>query len=97
MRRRAQPRLASCPHCGETIRSDAAACPHCGSDDTTGWSQHTYLDGIDLPADDDYDDLVRQEFDTNNAARNRHAGRWLALVAGGLLLLALLGLTRWLW
>jgi hypothetical protein len=52
---------AACPHCGERIRSDAKSCRHCGSDDSTGWSQATYLDGVDLPEPGDYEDNLERE------------------------------------
>lgn len=46
--------------------ANAAACPHCGSDNQTGWSDDTYLDGVDLPGstldNDEYRDLVDREF-----------------------------------
>ena len=51
-----------CPFCGEAIERKAAACPHCGSDERTGWSNTTYLDGIDLGDDIDYDELAKREF-----------------------------------
>ena len=41
-----------CPHCGEPVPAKALACPHCGSDEQTGWSDDTYLDGVDLPDED---------------------------------------------
>lgn len=40
-----------CPNCGEYVPPGAPACPHCGADEHTGWSEETYLDGIDLPDD----------------------------------------------
>jgi hypothetical protein len=51
----------ACPHCGEKIRKDAVSCRHCGSDDRTGWSEATYLDGIDLPEAGDYEDGLERE------------------------------------
>jgi hypothetical protein len=51
----------ACPHCGEPISRKAAACRHCGSDDRTGWSEDTYLDGIDLPEAGDYEDGLEAE------------------------------------
>ncbi len=47
-----------CPNCGEEVPAGAAACPGCGADARTGWSDETYLDGIDL-ADDDEAELGR--------------------------------------
>lgn len=40
----------------------ARACPHCGSDEKTGWSEKTYLDGIDLDDEYEYEDFIRREF-----------------------------------
>lgn len=54
----------ACPHCGERIARKAVSCKHCGSDDRTGWSEDTYLDGIDLPAaeeDGGYEDGLERE------------------------------------
>ncbi|MBD3392101.1 MAG: zinc-ribbon domain-containing protein [Chitinivibrionales bacterium] len=77
-----------CPHCGAEIRSTARACPYCGSDERTGWSDRTYLDGIDLGDDIDYDDMVEKEFGGGGGARKWWRS-WKAL-AGGALLLALI-------
>jgi hypothetical protein len=52
----------NCPYCGESIPRKSAACPHCGSDEQTGWSDKTYLDGIDLGNDADYEELKEREF-----------------------------------
>ena len=51
----------ACPHCGESIKCNARACKHCGSDERTGWSQDTYLDGLDLPEPEDYQDGLAAE------------------------------------
>ena len=62
----------ACPHCGEKIKRDAKACRHCGSDDRTGWSNDTYMDGIDLPEEGDYEDgLEREGFRRPAAGPNR--------------------------
>jgi uncharacterized membrane protein YvbJ len=50
-----------CPHCGEQIKRSATSCRHCGSDDSTGWSEGTYLDGIDLPEEGDYEEGLERE------------------------------------
>ncbi len=42
-----------CPNCGEAVPAGKTACPHCGADGRTGWSEETYLDGVDLPGEDD--------------------------------------------
>lgn len=39
----------ACPVCGEHVPAGAAACRECGSDETTGWSEDTLYDGLDLP------------------------------------------------
>lgn len=54
----------NCPNCGGEVPRKAKACPHCGSDENTGWSDQTYLDGIDLPLSEefDYDETIRREF-----------------------------------
>ena len=63
--------LVPCPYCGEMIRKKAKACPHCGSDEQTGWSNDTYIDGIDLGDDFDYDELKEKEFSGKS-----YSGRW---------------------
>jgi hypothetical protein len=52
----------TCPHCGEEIARKAKACPYCGSDESTGWSEGTYLDGIDLSDDESYKEAHANEF-----------------------------------
>jgi len=52
-----------CPACGAMLPLDAKVCRDCGSDEFTGWSENTYLDGIDLPLDDDeYEEIRAKEF-----------------------------------
>jgi hypothetical protein len=82
-RRSADAREVVCPHCGASIRATAAACPECGSDEQTGWSDNTYLDGISLPADDDdYDDIYEREFGEATAkGRARSFLSWKTLTA----------------
>ena len=45
----------SCPNCGAELPASAKFCPECGSDEKTGWSEETYLDGVTLPGEDDED------------------------------------------
>ena len=73
-----------CPNCGEKIKRDAVACRHCGSDDRTGWSEGTYLDGVDLPEDDDYEEGLERE-----GFRPPRRGNRLVLAAVSLLLILL--------
>jgi hypothetical protein len=82
----------ACPHCGERIKRDAKSCRHCGSDDSTGWSEATYMDGIDIPDPDDYaEGLEREGFRKAKPA----AGKWLTgAVAAVLILLFALWLLR---
>lgn len=42
-----------CPNCGADVPGGAKSCPECGSDERTGWSEDTYLDGVTLPDEDD--------------------------------------------
>ena len=51
----------ACPNCGEDVPDKARACPHCGSDENTGWSEMTYLDGIDLGDESDYEETLGRE------------------------------------
>ncbi len=38
-----------CPNCGTEVPLKALACPECGSDESTGWSEDTMYDELDLP------------------------------------------------
>ncbi|MDR2577330.1 MAG: hypothetical protein LBC70_00765 [Chitinispirillales bacterium] len=52
-----------CPNCGELLPPKAKVCRGCGSDENTGWSESTYLDGISLPfEDDEYEEIRAKEF-----------------------------------
>jgi len=48
-RRRKVRRSFVCPNCGADVPAGASACRECGSDDSTGWSEDTLYDGLDLP------------------------------------------------
>jgi hypothetical protein len=53
----------ACPNCGELLPPKAKACRACGSDENTGWSENTYLDGVSMPfEDDDYEEIRAKEF-----------------------------------
>ena len=61
-----------CPNCGEEVPDGARACPACGSDENTGWSESTYLDGIDLPLEEDeYEEIKANEFGNGNNGNKR--------------------------
>jgi hypothetical protein len=78
-----------CPSCGEFVPARAAACPHCGADERTGWSDETYLDGVDLPGEGhDYERIMANEFPSR---RPRGLVAWLALGLALLLALILAG------
>ncbi|HMD68628.1 MAG TPA: hypothetical protein VKF42_07070 [Chitinivibrionales bacterium] len=85
-------RTFPCPACGGEVRVGAKSCPHCGSDERTGWSDKTYLDGIDLGDDVDYEELREQEFGTAGIAKRKVS--WVAVVAAILLALALAGFIK---
>ncbi len=53
---------SQCIYCGNQIPADANACPYCGSDEETGWSEETYMDGVDLDDGFDYEEAIEREF-----------------------------------
>lgn len=77
--------LICCPHCGGEINKKAFSCPHCGSDEKTGWSPDTYLDGIDLSDDVSYEDVRRQEFGRGAGHRGRPYRLWIIIISSLLL------------
>jgi len=77
-----------CPHCGAELPARAKFCPECGSDDQTGWSEDTYLDGVSLPEEDN-----DHAPDRPVGALNKAKPLWIA-VAILLLLLAALSYFR---
>ncbi len=81
----------TCPNCGGTVPARAAACPHCGSDEQTGWSEGTYLDGIDIDDDFDYEEALSGEFKQDRLEK-KHPGR--LIVVALLLLLVMVALIR---
>lgn len=76
----------NCLYCGGEMPINSKACPHCGSDENTGWSEDRYLDGIDLPEEDDsYQQMREREFGGKKVSLS-----WQAVVGGLLLLTALI-------
>ncbi len=85
-----------CPVCNGLVSVSALACPHCGADERSGWSDRTYLDGIDVGDEIDYDELVRNEFPSS--AKQQKRGLGLTAIIGAILLAAFtLGLVKILW
>jgi hypothetical protein len=84
-----------CPNCGEPVPAGAAACPHCGADERTGWSEETYLDGIDLPeeAGDDYERTIERELGDGLPTGAR---AWFVFGLVLLLVLVISGVWWWL-
>ena len=86
-----------CVHCGEALRPDAKSCWYCGSDYQTAWSDRTYLDGIDLPEDFDYDDALEHEFGSQSRTERRKLPwhrKILVAVATIMLMVMLIGIFR---
>jgi len=50
-----------CQNCGLNVPQKAKACPHCGSDEKTGWSEQTYLDGLGIYDEEDYQNTLYNE------------------------------------
>jgi len=79
----------TCPNCGAEVPRNARACPECGSDEQTGWSEETHVDGLDLPEEKfDYDDFVEREFGSKNPVP--HGIHWFWWVIAFLVLVAFL-------
>ncbi|MCL2689578.1 MAG: hypothetical protein FWE57_07010 [Chitinispirillia bacterium] len=76
-----------CPCCGGQVAGGARACPDCGSDDRTGWSDKTYLDGLGLPDMDEseYEELRSKEF---SSKKSKSPIKWQTIV-GMILLIAM--------
>ncbi|MFP4163049.1 MAG: zinc ribbon domain-containing protein [Chitinispirillaceae bacterium] len=81
-----------CPCCGGPISANARFCRHCGADERTGWSDQTYMDGIDLPDEDEYEELREREFGYKKS-KTRHVG-WRTIIGFVLLLLMVIFVLR---
>jgi len=81
-----------CPNCGAKVPRNARACPECGSDEQTGWSEVSHVDGLDLPDDSfDYEDFVKREFEGKSPVpRGMHWFWWVIAIV-------ILGAFAWLW
>lgn len=76
-----------CPCCGGQVAGSAKVCPDCGSDERTGWSENTYLDGLDLPEMDesDYEEMKEKEF---SSKKPKSGIDWRTII-GAILLVAM--------
>jgi hypothetical protein len=84
-----------CPCCGGEVRKGAKACPHCGADERTGWSEQTYLDGLDIGGDEDYEELVLREFGGKGRRGRRQSWYYVAVALTVLALFIYAYLLRW--
>ena len=77
-----------CPNCGAGVPPRARACPECGSDESTGWSEASAYDGLDLPDEDFYyDRYVEREFGKRGPVPE--GIHWFWWLVGVVLLIAL--------
>ncbi|MEM9378847.1 MAG: zinc ribbon domain-containing protein [Planctomycetota bacterium] len=76
----------TCPVCGADVPVGARACRECGSDETTGWSEATQYDDLDLPEPERPEIPDTFEEFTRAARPRRRTPVWIAL---GLLALAI--------
>ncbi|HEX2958482.1 MAG TPA: zinc-ribbon domain-containing protein [Chitinispirillaceae bacterium] len=80
-----------CPQCGAEVPKKAKSCPSCGSDEKTGWSEFTYMDSIETPDENEYMDILNNEFPENKTISQKSKNHtWIAIT--GTLLLLLIGL-----
>jgi len=83
-----------CPVCGGEVKTNALACPDCGSDEKSGWSDETYLDGIDVGDEVDYDEILENEFPEMKEKKKKVKITWVMVVGAVLLLLSMIGFVR---
>lgn len=76
-----------CPHCGAEVPQHAKSCPSCGSDENTGWSELTYMDSIQTPDENEYMDILNNEFPENKSISNKKNNQTWVIVTGTILLL----------
>ncbi len=80
-----------CPNCGAEVPQKAKSCPSCGSDENTGWSEFTYMDTIQTPDENEYMDILNNEFPENKSTGSlKNNNTWV--VVTGTILLILIGL-----
>jgi uncharacterized membrane protein YvbJ len=80
-----------CPHCGADVAQNAKSCPSCGSDESTGWSEFTYMDSIQTPDENEYMDILNNEFpEIKSTSHKKNKNTWV--IVTGSILLVLIGL-----
>ena len=91
-RRRRRPTFP-CPNCSAEVPEGASFCRECGSDESTGWSEATLYDDLDLPeagepssVPDTFEEFLRL---TGERAPSRRRAIGLVLLALAILLLVL--------
>lgn len=77
--------MDNCPHCGAELKQGAKFCPHCGSDADTGWKDGAEFSDLETP---DYDEIVENEFGTDEYGNNKKKANPLAIAAAVIVALA---------
>ena len=69
----------TCPTCGAVVTVGSLACKECGADETTGWSDATLYDDLDLPEPEtpDVPDTF-EDFERLTSGRSRRSA-WIGL------------------
>jgi RNA polymerase subunit RPABC4/transcription elongation factor Spt4 len=78
-----------CPNCGVEVPRKSKACPECGSDENTGWSEFTYMDTIQTPDENEYMELLNNEFSEKKQTNKS----WIILT--GIFLLTIIVYLIW--
>jgi hypothetical protein len=80
----------ACPSCGAEVQVGSRGCPQCLSGKGSKWDQDEYLDGVDVPEDQeefDYNDYIKREFGGRGASRLKPPSiAWKWWITGVLLL-----------
>ena len=72
-----------CPVCGEDVPRGSLACRECGADHKSGWREDAHgYDALDLPDEEfNYDEFVRQEFDSSPKPAGIRTLWWITAIA----------------
>jgi hypothetical protein len=71
-----------CPVCNEDVPAGSLACPECGADHRSGWSAEETTSGdLGLPNEDfDYNDFVKNEFNTEAKPQGLKTIWWVTAI-----------------